>query len=164
MISTTDRLDNIVNEIDILIVPGVLTYMLITMMLYQVMDTRVNQHYEYLDKVLIPQFVDAGKPIVGICRGLQRLNVLWWYIASTCCGHQQGEDRTRTKQVLQLVNSDVNLTYVNSMHHQAIDTLGEGFEVLGYTNAYQGCYAPYNNIQPGKLYDKGTYIKTEKCL
>jgi hypothetical protein len=28
------------------------------------------------------------------------------------------------------------------MHHQAIDTLGEGFEVLGYTNAYQGCYAP----------------------
>jgi gamma-glutamyl-gamma-aminobutyrate hydrolase PuuD len=54
-------------------------------------------------------------------------------------GHQQGEDRTRTKKLLQLVNSDVNLYIV---HHQAIDTLGEGFEVLGYTNAYQGCYAP----------------------
>jgi hypothetical protein len=37
------------------------------------------------------------------------------------------------------------------MHHQAIDTLGEGFEVLGYTNAYQGCYAPYN-IQPWKTF------------
>jgi hypothetical protein len=50
------------------------------------------------------------------------------------------------------------------MHHQAIDTLGEGFEVFGYTNAYQGCYAPLQYSTLENFYDKGTYIKTEKCL
>jgi putative glutamine amidotransferase len=164
MISTTDRLDNIVNEIDMLVVPGgadvyVDNYNAVP----GVMDTRVNQHYEYLDKVLIPQFVDAGKPIVGICRGLQRLNVFFGgTLHQHIVGHQQGEDRTRTKQTLRLVHSDVIL-HVNSMHHQAIDVLGEGFEVLGYSNAYQGCYAPYNNVEPWKTFnDKGVYVKTER--
>ena len=164
MISTTDRLDNIVNEIDMLIVPGgadvyVDNYNAVP----GVMDTRVNQHYEYLDKVLIPQFVDAGKPIVGICRGLQRLNVFFGgTLHQHIVGHQQGEDRTRTKQDLQLVNSDI-IFQVNSMHHQSIDILGEGLEILGYTNAYQGCYAPYNHVEPWKTFNaKGLPITTER--
>ena len=67
MISTSDKLDNIVNEVDALVVPGGAD---VDAPLYKaipgVMDGRTNQHYEYLDKVLIEQFVNAGKPIIGI--------------------------------------------------------------------------------------------------
>ena len=67
MISTSDKLDNIVNEVDALVVPGGAD---VDAPLYNaipgVMDGRTNQHYEYLDKVLIEQFVNAGKPIIGI--------------------------------------------------------------------------------------------------
>jgi hypothetical protein len=55
MISTTDRLDNIVNEIDILVPGGADVYVDNYDAVPGVMDTRVNQHYEYLDKVLIPR-------------------------------------------------------------------------------------------------------------
>jgi hypothetical protein len=52
MISTTDRLDNIVNEIDILVPGGADVYVdNYDDAVPGVMDTRVNQHYEYLDKV-----------------------------------------------------------------------------------------------------------------
>ena len=71
MLSTLDNLQNIENEIDVLVLPGgadvdVATYNAIP----GVMDSRTNQHYEFLDKVLLPKFIEANKPIIGKIKAL----------------------------------------------------------------------------------------------
>ena len=162
LISTCDNLTNIVKEIDMLVIPGGAD---VDSRLYNgvpgVMDGRVNQHYEYLDRVLIPMFIVAGKPIVGICRGMQALNI---YFGGTMnqhiIGHQQGEDRAATRQPLQFINNDDQI-YVNTMHHQSIDEIGAGFNVLGYTQVFMGCYTKSNHIFKWRNYNKeGNIIST----
>lgn len=159
MLSTLDNLENIENEIDVLVLPGgadvdVSTYNAIP----GVMDSRSNQHYEYLDKILLPKFIEAKKPIVGVCRGMQRLNT--WFggtLNQHIVGHQQGDDRTATKQPLQFVNEEEQI-FINSMHHQSVCELGLGLEVLGYSPSYIGCYSKFNNIFTWREYDKTNKI------
>ena len=159
MLSTLDNLENIENEIDVLVLPGgadvdVSTYNAIP----GVMDSRSNQHYEYLDKILLPKFIEAKKPIVGVCRGMQRLNT--WFggtLNQHIVGHQQGDDRAATKQPLQFVNEEEQI-FINSMHHQSVCELGVGLEVLGYSPSYIGCYSKFNNIFTWREYDKTNKI------
>jgi len=155
MISTTDNLETIVDEIDMLVVPGGAD---VDSRRYGsapgVMDGRVNQHYEYLDSVLLPIFVENRKPIVGICRGMQSLNVFFGgTLHQHVVGHQQGDDRSATKQPLQFINSDEQI-FVNSMHHQSVNRLGDSMEVVGFTRAYQGCYSGYNEFQNWRNFNK----------
>ena len=168
MISTSDRLDNIVNEVDALVVPGGAD---VDAPLYNaipgVMDGRTNQHYEYLDKVLIQQFVNAGKPIIGICRGMQRLNVFFGgTLEQHITGHQQGENRVRTEQTVYLVNNSTGLfggvdnnilkeIEVNSMHHQCVGVVGNGFEIIGYSDLYQGHYIEEPHVYNREIQPKG---------
>ena len=168
MISTSDKLDNIVNEVDALVVPGGAD---VDSPLYNavpgVMDGRTNQHYEYLDKVLIQQFVDAGKPIIGVCRGMQRLNVFFGgTLEQHITGHQQGENRVKTDQTVYLVNNSTGLfggvdnnilkeIEVNSMHHQCVGVVGNGFEVIGYSDLYQGHYIEKPHVYNREIQPKG---------
>lgn len=158
LISTSDNLENIVNEIDMLIVPGgadvdVLGYEGIP----GVMDGRVNQHYEYLDRTLIPMFIEAKKPIVGICRGMQALNVHFGgTLHQHVIGHQQDTDRKgrhSTEQPLQFFESEDQIM-VNTMHHQAVKVLGDGFIPIGYTPVYRGCYSENNIEAPWRIWNK----------
>jgi gamma-glutamyl-gamma-aminobutyrate hydrolase PuuD len=153
MISTCDNLDNIVNEVDALVVPGGAD---VDATLYGsvpgVMDGRTNQHYEYLDKVLIPQFINAKKPLIGICRGMQTINVMMGgTLTQHITGHQQGDNRVATNQKIYLYNESKNLyggldvntlkeIEVNSMHHQCVDNVANGFNVVGYSELYEGSY------------------------
>ena len=84
---------------------------------------------------LIDAFLRAGKPVVGICRGLQVLNVYFGgTLRQQIAGHSQidGADRFHA------VNSAPGLLRelygarfaVNSAHHQAIWRLGTGLRVL----------------------------------
>lgn len=142
LLSVTDNLENIENEIDMLVIPGGLD---VDTTLYEeapsVMNTRTNPFYEYLDKILIPKFVQAKKPIVGICRGMQRLNV---YFGGTLIqhisGHQQGSNRKETNQLLYTFNNISQLyehTYdINSLHHQTVGKLGDDLLVLGYSHSF----------------------------
>ena len=168
MISTSDRLDNIVNEVDALVVPGGAD---VDSPLYNavpgVMDGRTNQHYEYLDKVLIQQFVDARKPIIGICRGMQRLNVFFGgTLEQHITGHQQGENRVRTDQTVYLRNNSSGLfggidgntlkeIEVNSMHHQCVGVVGNGFEVIGYSDLFVGHYIEEPHVYNREIQPKG---------
>jgi len=159
MLSTLDNLENIQNEIDVLVLPGgadvdVSTYNAIP----GVMDSRSNQHYEYLDKILLPKFIEANKPIIGICRGMQRLNT--WFggtLNQHIIGHQQGDDRTATRQPLQFVNDEEQI-FINSMHHQSVLELGIGLEVLAYSPCYIGCYSAFNSVFTWREYDKNFKI------
>lgn len=157
LISTSDNLENIVNEIDMLVLPGgadvdISTYNAVP----GIMDSRANQHYEYLDKILIPQFIEARKPIFGICRGMQRLNT--WFngtLNQHILGHHQGDNRESTRQEMQFPNM-INKYYINTMHHQSVDILGENLELLCYSQRAHNCYSSERNIQEWRTYNDKT--------
>jgi putative glutamine amidotransferase len=94
---------------------------------------------------LVQAFVDAGKPVFGICRGLQLINVmfggtLFQDIAEQCPGawpHRElGRYEHHTHPVVfepgtrlaQLYPGSGTVT-TNSIHHQGIDRLAPGFVV-----------------------------------
>lgn len=150
LINTTDNIEKIAETIDMLVIPGGAD---VNPMRYNavpgVMDSRINIHYEYLDLTLIPMMINLGKPIVGICRGMQSLNV---YFGGTLnqhiIGHHQGDNRTSTKQEIQFIDANIKPHFVNSMHHQSVDKLGNGIELVAYSQQYTGCYSRYNHIKP----------------
>lgn len=92
---------------------------------------------------LIKMFYEAGKPIMGICRGFQLLNV---YFGGTMIQdienhhiHTRGmdeDDKVHSIKVIkdcylsELYGKEFN---VNSSHHQALDKVADMFEVLAYS-------------------------------
>lgn len=103
---------------------------------------RVRDAYEH---ALVHAFVARGKPVFGICRGLQMLNVafggtLFQDIATQQPGaarHRDAERYDRNFHEIQLVaGSRLAALYpgcsqlrVNSVHHQAIKDLAPGFVI-----------------------------------
>ncbi|MFI4932106.1 MAG: gamma-glutamyl-gamma-aminobutyrate hydrolase family protein, partial [Burkholderiales bacterium] len=103
---------------------------------------RVRDRYEI---ELIDAFVRAGKPVFGICRGLQLLNVMFGGtllqdIATqrpASRAHRDGSAFERHFHGVELVKGSrlaqlypgVRKATVNSLHHQAIKDLAPGFAV-----------------------------------
>lgn len=93
-----------------------------------------DKYEDTLDFKLIEEFEKIGKPIFGICSGLQSINV---YFGGTLSQHI--ENHTSKKELVRhgmetKENSFVGDVYgkkssVNSIHHQGIKTVAEGFEV-----------------------------------
>ena len=88
---------------------------------------------------LIEEFVKAGKPVFGICRGIQIINAyfggtLYQHI-DNALKHQSFSDQFITHKVKAEKGSFLADIYgeeftVNSAHHQAVKTLGKGLIVL----------------------------------
>ena len=85
---------------------------------------------------LLDAFLPTGKPILGICRGCQFLNV---YLGGTLHQHIESHSdfKSRAKgchkayiasgsSLSSLLPAEV---WVNSLHHQAVDVLGKGLDV-----------------------------------
>lgn len=147
LILPDDNLRELVKNIDMLVLPGGTD---VDSSRYNeapgITGGRVNQHYEFLDTNLLPLFIDSGKPILGICRGMQSLNVHFGgTLNQHIIGHNQGENRVATKQEIQFENGKSHM--INSMHHQSVDILGNGLEIVAYSQAYQGCYAKPTHIR-----------------
>lgn len=102
---------------------------------------RVRDAYEI---ALLGAFVDAGKPVLGICRGLQLVNVAWGGTLLQDIGTEQpGALVHRDALRYDANHHEVILEpgsrlaawlgrergIVNSVHHQAIRDLGGGLEV-----------------------------------
>ena len=85
--------------------------------------------------MLIGDFLRAGKQVVGVCRGLQVLNV---YFGGTLRQHIKGHSQIDGGDRLHEINTAPGLLRalygarctVNSAHHQAIWRLGTGLQVL----------------------------------
>ena len=85
---------------------------------------------------LLDAFLPTGKPIFGICRGCQFLNV---YLGGTLHQHIENHSdfKSRAKGCHRVtIAHDSRLSslfpetvFVNSLHHQAVDTLGTGLAV-----------------------------------
>ncbi len=92
--------------------------------------------------------IEDGKPLLGLCRGLQVINVaaggtLWQDLAAQCVGSQKhdyfptaGYDREHRAHEVDVVAGTTLARFlesarvpVNSMHHQGIKQLGAGLRV-----------------------------------
>ncbi len=88
---------------------------------------------------LLDGAADAGKPVLGICRGIQVLNVhgggtLHQHIAPHACHDQPPDsivhrvDLTEGSLAASLYGPSIR---VNSLHHQTIDDLADGYSATG---------------------------------
>lgn len=85
---------------------------------------------------LIRRFCAAGKPILGICRGMQTINVAFGgTLRQDLPGHLGSDGRDRLHSVY-TAPSGLGMLYgeglvvVNSAHHQAVDRLGNGLRAV----------------------------------
>lgn len=95
----------------------------------------INRQLDLHEMMLLRTFVDAGKPVLGICRGSQLINVffggsLHQHLFSTIL-HRSGSNLAREHEVESASGSIMDSLYgkrsvVNSIHHQAIKKLGKG--------------------------------------
>lgn len=113
---------------------------------------------EYLDRNLLEPWLKTGKPVIGICRGMQTLNV-------TCGGslwqdlnhHVGGEDRTYLDHKLYTVVDGVKgFVGVNSYHHQGVKDLAPGFVDIGWSMLDEYCPTILHNTyyKPRHIYSE----------
>ena len=82
---------------------------------------------------LLQRFTEARKPVLGICRGMQSVNVFFGgTLLQDIPGHSQiaGEDRIHPVRTAPGPLADLALSRVNSAHHQAADRIGSGLRVV----------------------------------
>jgi len=87
---------------------------------------------------LLDWFTARKKPVLGICRGLQVINVYFGgTLVQDIAGHEQvcGCDRFhRVRTAPSLLGSACGgMEIVNSAHHQAADRLGSGLEAVQWS-------------------------------
>ncbi|RHM62579.1 gamma-glutamyl-gamma-aminobutyrate hydrolase family protein [Erysipelatoclostridium sp. AM42-17] len=84
---------------------------------------------------LIDYFIQNQKPIIGICRGIQTINVYFGGTLKQHIVHHQG-----TQHLIYPVKNSLLSQYiphpiqVNSYHHQAIDQLGKHLKITAYSS------------------------------
>ena len=87
---------------------------------------------------LLQEFTALGKPVLGVCRGLQTLNVFFGgTLAQDVPGHGAWEEGDRLHGV-RTAPSPLRPLWgermtVNSAHHQAADRLGSGLRAVQWT-------------------------------
>lgn len=94
---------------------------------------------------LISAFLSAGKPILGICRGMQLLNIsqggtLIQDLPPESIPFHGRADRDLVHPLRTEKGSLIYRLYgprpaVNSCHHQAVDCLGRGFAATGWSES-----------------------------
>ena len=89
-------------------------------------DIRDKDEYDYLDA-----FSKANKPIFGICRGIQLINV---YFGGSLHQHIGDNHKSGSHNINVIKNSFIDKAYPdgmrsNSSHHQAVKKLAPGFKI-----------------------------------
>lgn len=79
----------------------------------------------------IPEILARGRPVLAICRGVQVLNVaLNGTLTLDISGHRLPEQKDNDIQSLRTdAGSAHRFEMVNSSHHQALDSLGDGLVI-----------------------------------
>ena len=102
-----------------------------------------NHFLEAFDRKMLPQYIEAGTPIVGICRGMQSLNVHFGGTLYQDLPHMEHASSSKDKRwervnTLSFLTEDkptpevmrAGAYTVNSIHHQAVKDLGDNMTIL----------------------------------
>lgn len=100
----------------------------------------IDRNLDLLQIQALEYFLHAGKPILGICRGMQLLNV---YFGGTLIQDLPNAQNHKASEGDALhsahITEDCILSYlygyifpVNSSHHQAVDRLGSDLKIIQY--------------------------------
>jgi putative glutamine amidotransferase len=95
-----------------------------------------NPILEHFDSYILPDYIANDTPIIGICRGLQTLNVHFGGTLEQHIFHWTSDSDDGTEIVHELKfepgygNYSKLVNGVNSRHHQCIDKLGEGLRLI----------------------------------
>ena len=95
----------------------------------------IDEARDKYELALFRRFLDAGKPVLGICRGAQLINVA---LGGTLHQHIEGHSQIGGVDAMHGVYTDDALLRelygerfaVNSAHHQAVDRPGAGLRVI----------------------------------
>ena len=102
---------------------------------------------------MIPAFILADKPIVGICRGFQTLNA---YFGGTLFQDIKGHNQTKGYGARSETKDDLwtedKIYKINTIHHQSVKKLGDDLVAIGFSPVIAGC--------PSLLEDQFLTIKT----
>jgi len=141
--------NEIVEDADLLVLPGGKD--VLTTRYGQIPSMHTGQPdmiLEWFDHTLLPKYIDMGIPIFATCRGMQTLNVFFGgSLKQHLYGHPYStewrgervhevytpEDYARFKASTKKSSVKPHMK-VNSLHHQAIDKLGEGLIPLLISN------------------------------
>lgn len=101
------------------------------------MNGTVDIDYERdtVEFALLKAFVDAGKPVFGICRGCQLINVFFGgTLYQDMQNHAAPSEKYPVHGVTAVKGSTIERLYgtdfiVNTCHHQAIKTPGDGLKI-----------------------------------
>lgn len=95
-----------------------------------------NRSRDMVEWTLVRRALSEGKPIMGICRGMQMLAAAAGGSLYQDIAAQHGSDHDHQGRSHELVNvleplaSRLPATRVNSLHHQAVRTVPYGWEIL----------------------------------
>jgi putative glutamine amidotransferase len=131
-----------------------------------VLDKDVDLARDRWEFEAIPKAMTRGLPIFAICKGMQILNVaLGGTLKLDIPGHNLPEQKNDDVQTLRSERSAVHrFERVNSSHHQAVDSLGDGFVVEAWSAGddiieqmrlrdYPFALAVQYHPERGKIYD-----------
>lgn len=125
-------IDDIVSICDGLLVPGSVTDIDPEHYGQEAVHSNLSSFDVFeMDRACIDGFRKAGKKILGICAGIQSINVYFGgTLHQNIPGHSLTPDKRhsvkveRNSKLYEMYGRDTLM--VNSLHHQAIDTLGKG--------------------------------------
>ncbi len=145
----------------------------------QINDSLVIHYYrDELEFKVFEKAILTNKPILGICRGAQVINValggsLYQDIPAQIpsnIAHRQVEGQTEYSHTINVVSNTplhklvggINKINANSFHHQSIKTLGKGLKLMATADdgVIEGAYLDSNRYlriyqwHPEKLFDK----------
>lgn len=137
---------------------------------------KIDNKVDYLQYSILRRFVQAEKPVLGICRGHQMINVYFnGTLNQDIKNHKSVNGGVKMHASNIKENSILGETYgsnlvVNSMHHQSIDILGDHLRVVqrslhGTIEGVEHDSLPIIGVQwhPERMGDKGE-ILFEKFL
>ncbi len=122
----------------------------------------INTERDQVEFALLKAFVEAGKPVLGVCRGLQLINVYFggtlYQDIETAARHCSFAKDDLVHMVEAVQSSVVHKLYgdrfpVNSYHHQAVKQLGKGLVITarsdedGVIEAFEHTQLPILAVQ-----------------